>query len=112
MKMKLSSEEIIQLSNLIDRCDREDLSVISAAVADRSRVLKNQQTRVAVATLKPGDTVRLVNIKPKYLNGTRAEIVRRSGNKFLIRFEDGVDRRAIVRFGKEALCPATTLEKV
>lgn len=110
--MKLGSDQLVTLIELIDQGDEEDLKVLSNAVQDRLAAIKRQKANRVLAEVQTGDTVRLRNVKPKYLNGTRGQVTGRKGGKFTVELLDPVDPRALRRFGRIAVCPPSIIEKV
>jgi hypothetical protein len=55
-----------------------------AIVADAAHQRRIALARQAAAELGVGDLVKLVRIKPKYMQGVYVTIVERQGNKFLV----------------------------
>ena len=67
------------LRSLLERVDAlesdEDLDALFQALRDRRRDLRERAVRQLRRELAPGDTVRFVNISPKYLTGLTATVV-------------------------------------
>jgi hypothetical protein len=79
----MDASEII---TAIVRGDGDDnLDGIEAAIRDRKKV----KGKAAFFTLKPGDKVRVCeHVRPKYLVGCEATVVRRNQTRLVIRFID------------------------
>jgi NMD protein affecting ribosome stability and mRNA decay len=66
--------EVIVDAVLSHALTERDLERIAEAVKTRQRAIDS----LKIAQLKPGDVVRLKEIRPKYLTGTRTTVVRLS----------------------------------
>lgn len=52
-----------------------DLDAINQALRDRYKIVRAQKSAIAAATVKVGDKVRIVNLRPKYLAGLTGTVV-------------------------------------
>ena len=80
-----------------------ELEMVQRAVKARIVEAATQQA----AALKPGDTVEIVKVSPKYLAGTHATVVRTNGKKVT-----GTLAETVGRFneGVELTCHATCVQ--
>lgn len=103
----MNSASIIQavLAGDVD----DDLDGISGAINDRRRSLRATQSRLVFHTLKPGDKVRLVNLRPKYLVGEIATVVRKNQTRVVVTLDNPT---LSGRFRGEVTAAANMLEKV
>jgi len=108
----MKRETLDKVYTLIYRATDEGMKEILEAYNNRRRQLYDARERQALSSIKIGDTVRVINGKPRYLIGTRAEVIGRQGRNFRIRLALNCDPRALRRFGPQPLCPATMLQKV
>ena len=108
----MKQETLDKMVQLIGAASRDELMVLRRELHERNLQLRAQERRAAVRNISVGDRVRLVHIKPKYLEGTLATVEARQGSKFTVLLDPDCDPRALARFGRRPTAPATTLEKV
>lgn len=101
-----------KLERYIREASVDDLQEISGMLNARYHRMKVADRRTALATLKIGDEVELVNIKPRYMNGTLVTITSILGTRFAVRCTGPMDPRGQARFGGSFRVPADCLRKV
>ena len=62
----------------------DDFTIIKRAITQREEYL----AQAVGSSLRPGDTVTLKDLRPKYLNGLTAEIVRVNRTRAVVRFDE------------------------
>ena len=97
----------------IQKADRSELDRIFDAAKRRSTAATREQAELNAATLKKGDKVRTVNLKPKYLShltGTVEDV--RGADRILVTMNDkfGLGRYGSGPNGDQLLVPASCLE--
>jgi hypothetical protein len=84
---------------------------LQEAVYARKRILKDQKAAENKVALTPGTRVRLLGLRPKYLNGLEGKVVdtpaRRAGDISVV-----LDYSPSPRFGTHTAVPAACLEGV
>ena len=84
-----------------------DLQRISDALRERMRQQRTTARFTVAASIKVGDTVRIVDCRPKYLVGMRAEVTGITGTQVSLRLPHPVGR-----FGQTLKAPANLLQLV
>lgn len=97
---------------LISKADNDELDILVTAIKARHRVLHHEKTAQAMRLLEVGDRVRLMNLKPRYLNGIQGTIIARTGTKFSVEMDQSAPSRAQYRYGGIVRCPAGCLELI
>lgn len=108
----MKPETLDKICTLISRATDDEIREMLDAMNARRQLLWRAKEREALNSIRVGDTVRVISGKPRYLIGTRATVIDRQNTRFRIRLLDPVDPRALRRFGREPLCPATMIRKV
>lgn len=109
----MKQETLKKLVYLVENADDAEVRIIINALNRRAKVNRQMRTDEMRSKLQLTDEVRLKNMKPKYLNGTRGSVIGfEAGNKVRIRFADNVDPRALRRWGWEPLIHISALELV
>lgn len=78
----MNSTEIIQAVLRGDADDNLD------GIADATRERRKTVAHASFFTYKPGDRVRLVNLRPKYLVGLEATVVRRNKSRIVVTLDN------------------------
>jgi hypothetical protein len=87
----------------------DELEGIIGAINHRRKMLREASAAGVFHTLKPGDKVRLVNLRPKYLVGQTATVVRKNQTRVVVT----IDNPPIGgRFQGEVTAAAHMLEKI
>ncbi len=86
----------------------DQLQDILDAVTERQKLKRNVNNAVAMSTINIGDKVRLKELRPKYINGEKAKVVKKYRTKFGIRLDKGT----VGKFSGVIKCPASCLEKI
>lgn len=108
----MKTETLDKVVRLIGQASTEELMILSDSINSRHRHLKNMEAVHNRQTLKVGSRVKLKNLKPKYLNGTKAVVLEVKGDKgFLVELEPNADPRAFRRFGNKPIVPANCLQE-
>ena len=68
--------------------DPADIKRVFDAANARNKVLRDQATQLAAATLKVGDKVVTHSIRPKYLSGCTGEVIEVNGDKFRVALDN------------------------
>jgi hypothetical protein len=100
----MKDETLRKVVMLIESASDEEVRILIGAFNRRSKARMAMKRREILASLSIKDRVRMVNMKPKYLNGTGGTVVGFEKGKVKVRLDDDVDPRALRRFGWEPLC--------
>lgn len=95
----------------IKNCSDIELTLVATAIQERRRKDRDHTIQERQATLKVGDRIQIGStVKPRYLAGTPGTIKGRKNGKFIVHLDEGCDQRAVARFGRAPVCPASILE--
>lgn len=97
---------------LIEKASDDEIRILIGAFNRRAKVKRQTKVREVLSSLQVGDRVRMVRMKPKYLNGTGGTVMGFKQTRVIVRLDPDTDPRAIRRFGWEPACGAAGLEKV
>jgi hypothetical protein len=87
-----------------------DIEAINRALNARVKAIRDLRAAEVVATLKVGDTVRFNHtIRPSYLQGLEATVVRFDRAKIVVEI---TDKKVASRYAGAIRCPAGVLDKV
>jgi hypothetical protein len=103
----MANQEFI--GDIIGGIHDHQLDEILDACYQRKKLTRDQNTAMAMATIKVGDVVVLKNLRPKYINGLKGKVVEKKRTKISVELHTGQDTG---RFGRRVTCPASCLEKV
>lgn len=100
------STNLEEIATFIASTDSETAEMIRSLATDRIKTMHNVHASLNASLVKAGDTVELHDLRPQYLNGVRAKVVRKRGPKsFEVEFNQGVGKyRAGVPIGVPAAC--------
>jgi hypothetical protein len=84
-----------------------ELEGILEAVHQRRKLMRGATKAVAFATLQIGDKVRLKGLRPKYVNGSTAEVVDKKRTKLVVVLD-----KPTGRFMGRVTVPADCLDKI
>jgi hypothetical protein len=95
----------------IGTADENEITAVFETARARSKGLRTIRAAEAKATLRPGDRVRLTNLRPQYVNGATGTVADTGGvgGKVLVTLDDNVDGRVRARFGPSIRVPASAL---
>ncbi len=68
------------------------LNDLATACRQRRKLLQGAATAMIMAAVKVGDTVRFINIRPKYLMGATAEVIGKRRTKLEVKFDKNYGR--------------------
>jgi len=96
-----------EVLEFIASASSQELERITAAAHERSRSL----ARVRAMSVSGGDTVRIINLSPKALNGCRGEVVSICGQRADVRL-DAADTERMKRsnLGRRMYIPPTDVQ--
>ena len=84
-----------------------ELDAISKAIDTRKKLLRETKIALTMSDLKIGDKVKLRDLRPKYINGIVAEVVKLNRTTVAVRMPERSGR-----FSGIVNCPASCLDKV
>lgn len=64
-----------------------NLNLIEAACRQRNKLLRDAKAAMVMATIKVNDSVQIKHIRPKYLIGATAKVIRKRRTKLEIRLD-------------------------
>lgn len=85
----------------------EELDTIQEAVRQRIRLNRSTEALTNMVEIKIGDTVRFLNIRPKYMVGQEAVVVGKKVSKLVVRLKQPTGR-----FNGDTTVPASCVELV
>jgi hypothetical protein len=103
------NDPMIDASEILQGEYDNDLERIETACRQRRKLLRGAAAAVTMASVNVGDTVRIKDIRPKYLIGATAEVTRKRRTKLEIKF-DATHRR--YRAGTTVIIPSSCVEIV
>ena len=115
---EIAQEIIDLLPNLIRSGTLDEtLSAIHSACHDRKDSLRARDSRRSMAEIVVGDTVKVVDCNPKYMNGMTGTVTAKNRTRIILRLDkDGKanPRTGRIRFraGVDINVPPTCLEKI
>jgi hypothetical protein len=101
----MASAEAIASAIRKSELNTEDLELIYDACKAKSRAI----ARLMVRSLKPGDKVRVGNIRPKYMAGTTGVVLETRETKIEVLMDEG---QYLGRFGRKIIIPAASLSVI
>lgn len=112
----MKAETLSKVKALIRKADEDELYEIMGAIVERRSSIRKERARHNTLTISVGDKVRLVNIRPKYLQGAIYQVVSTPNSarprQFKLEVYMGADPRAQRRFGRYLNAPSDCVEKV
>jgi hypothetical protein len=100
---------MIDASEILQGEYDSDLEQIEMACRQRRKLLRGAAAAVTMAAVNVGDTIRIKDIRPKYLIGVTAEVTRKRRSKLEIKFSE-THRR--YRSGTTVIIPSSCVEIV
>jgi len=98
----MASAEAIASAIRKSELNTEDIEMIYEALKFKQRAI----ARMMVRTLKPGDRVRVGNIRPKYMAGATGTVVAGRETKVEVLLDEG---QYTGRFGRKLIIPCASL---
>ena len=104
------NDKLTDILNAIEDGQLDDrLPMIQDVVNTRIRDRRQKAANKARRELKPGDTISLTGIRPKYANGKTAEVVRINRSRIVVRMLEDAGK---FRKGQKVTVPAVCVEQI